>query len=383
MAKRVSNPRTKRRTPPGAAPGTLIADPMAAQTSIDMIGYGKDQFVERQGVSINDICAMKGTVPGMWINVYGLADIERVRALGDIFGLHSLALEDVVNVHQRPKAEEYENHVFVVMRMILASDHVETEQVSMFVGNDFILTFQERSGDCFEPVRERLRHHKGRIRDLGTDYLAYALIDAIIDAYFPVLENYGERLEDLEDAVVAQPSPELIAQVHTMKRDLLSLRRAIWPHREMINMLIRDETRLVTDQTRLYIRDCYDHTIQLMDIVETYREIASGLVDVYLSSMSTRLNDIMKVLTIIATIFMPLSFIASLYGMNFDRTTSPWNMPELGWRYGYPFALAVMAISAAGLVYYFWKQRWLGASSTKRGLGEQKSSPDHQRETKP
>lgn len=376
MARSVGKPHAKRRTQPGTAPGTLIADPMAAQTSIDLIGYGKDQIIERQDVSIDDIRAVKETVPVVWINVYGLADIEHIRALGDIFDLHSLALEDVVNVHQRPKAEEYDNHLFVVTRMILASDHVETEQVSFFVGDDFILTFQERSGDCFEQVRERLRRHKGRIRDMGTDYLAYALIDAVIDAYFPVLENYGERLEDLEDAVVSQPSPELIAQVHNMKRDLLSLRRAIWPHREMINMLIRDETRLVTEHTRLYIRDCYDHTIQLMDIVETYREIASGLVDVYLSSMSTRLNDIMKVLTIIATIFMPLSFIASLYGMNFDHTVSPWNMPELGWRYGYPFSLAVMALSAAGLLYYFSKQRWIGGSSKKRAVGRRKRHID-------
>jgi magnesium transporter len=382
MTRRVGKSHAKRRTPPGAAPGTLIADPTAVQTSIDMIGYGKDQIFERQGVSIDDIRTVKGTVPVLWINASGLADIECIRTLGDLFGLHSLALEDVINVHQRPKAEEYENHVFVVTRMILASRHVETEQVSLFVGDGFILTFQERSGDCFEPVRERLRRHKGRIRDFGTDYLAYALIDAVIDAYFPVLERYGERLEELEDAVISHPSPELIAKVHSMKRDLLSLRRAIWPHREMINMLIRDETTLVTDQTRLYIRDCYDHTIQLMDIVETYREIASGLVDIYLSSMSTHLNDIMKVLTIIATIFMPLGFIASLYGMNFDRTTSPWNMPELGWQYGYPFALGVMAIAAAGLVYYFWKQRWIGHAPNKHAHGNQKSSPDPFRDNK-
>lgn len=376
MSRISGRPRSRRRTPPGAAPGTLIADPLANQSTIDVIGYDENQFIERHGVSIDDVRALKSTVSVLWINVYGLADIDLIQTLGDIFGLHSLALEDVVNVHQRPKAEEYADHVFVVTRMIVAGSHVETEQASLFVGKNFILTFHERSSDCFEPIRERLRRQKGRIRGLGTDYLAYALIDAVIDAYFPVLEQFGERLEDLEDAVVSQPRPELIAEVHTMKRDLLNLRRAIWPHREMINSIIRDETSLVTDQTRLYIRDCYDHTIQLMDIVETYREIASGLVDVYLSSMSTRLNDIMKVLTIIATIFMPLSFIASLYGMNFDRAASPWNMPELGWRYGYPFSLAVMAASTIGLVYYFWKQRWIGGSLSKRAKGHRESTRD-------
>lgn len=350
----------KRRTRPGAAPGTMVADPKAQRSAISLFAYGDEQFVERENVSVDDIRAIKGTTPNLWVNIDGLADIDIITELGNLFGLHSLAMEDVVNVHQRPKAEEYDDHVFVVSRMIVAEGDIATEQVSLFLGRDFVLTFQEQPGDCFNPVRDRLRRHKGRIRQSGGDYLAYALIDTVVDAYFPVLEEYGERIEILEDAVVTEPRPELIERVHSMKRDLLGLRRAIWPHREMINALIRDENDLVSDQTRIFLRDCYDHTIQLMDIVETYREIASGLVDVYLSSMSTRLNDIMKVLTIIATIFMPLSFIASLYGMNFDRSVSPWNMPELGWRYGYPFALAIMAISAALLVYYFFREHWIG-----------------------
>jgi magnesium transporter len=361
MTRRTKGLRVRRRTLPGAAPGTLIPDPAAIGPSISLIGYGDEQIIEREDLSVEDVRSARGSTPIVWINVNGLADVELIQALGDVFGLHSLALEDVVNVHQRPKAEEYEDHVFIVTRMVVPGRHVETEQVSMFVGSDFVLTFQERPGDCFELVRERLRQHKGRIRQSGKDYLAYALIDAVVDAYFPILEEYGERLESLEDAVVSRPSPELISKVHTMKRDLLSLRRAIWPHREMINALIRDETPLVTDQTRVYLRDCYDHAIQLLDIVETYREIASGLVDVYLSSMSTRLNDIMKVLTIIATIFMPLSFVASLYGMNFDTSASPWNMPELKWAYGYPFALSIMTISTVLLVLYFIRQRWIGS----------------------
>jgi magnesium transporter len=360
MTRRRHNLHVRRRTPPGASPGTLIPDPAAVGSTISLIGYGDDQLIERHEISVDDVRSVKGTVPIVWINVDGLGDIELIERLGEIFGLHGLALEDVINVHQRPKAEEYEDHVFIVTRMVVPGPRVKTEQVSMFVGRDFVLTFQERPGDCFDLVRERLRSREGRIHQSGKDYLAYALIDAGIDAYFPVLEDYGERLEALEDAVVSRPQPDLIERVHAMKRDLLALRRAIWPHREMISALIREETPLVTDQTRVYLRDCYDHSIQLMDIVETYREVASGLVDVYLSSMSTRLNDIMKVLTIIATVFIPLGFIASLYGMNFDRSVSAWNMPELGWRFGYPLVLLVMAVSAGLLMLYFVRQRWIG-----------------------
>jgi magnesium transporter len=355
--KQGSGPR--RRTPPGAAPGTLIADPAATGTSIGLIAYGDDQFVERQDVTIEDVRAAKGSTPILWVNVDGLANIDVIEQLGEIFDLHDLALEDVIDARQRPKAEEYPDHVFIVTRMPVAGHRIETEQMSMFVGSDFVLTFQERPADCFEPVRQRLRQRKGRIRQTAKDFLAYALIDAVIDAYFPVLERYGEHLEKLEDAVVTRPTPVLIEQVHATKRDLLNLRRAIWPHRDMVNALIRDETPLVTEQTRIYLRDCYDHTIQLMEFVETYREVVSALVEVYLSSMSTRLNDIMKVLTVIATIFIPLNFIASLYGMNFDRSVSPWNMPELGWRFGYPFALAIMALSAILLVVYFLRNRWI------------------------
>jgi len=382
MIRQKRNQRFRRRTPPGSSPGTLIADPSAVGSSVSLIGYGDADIIERRDVSVADVQAIRGTLPILWINVDGLANIDLIRQFGEIFDLHGLALEDVVNVHQRPKAEEYEDHVFIVTRMVLP-ERLETEQVSMFVGKDFVLTFQERSGDCFEIIRERLRRHKGRIRQSGTDYLAYVLIDAVIDAYFPVLEDCGERLEDLEDAVVSQPRPELIGEVHALKRELLGLRRAIWPHREMVNALIRDDTNLMTDQTKIYLRDAYDHAIQLMDIVETYREVASGLVDIYLSSMSTRLNDIMKVLTVIATIFMPLGFIASLYGMNFDRSVSPWNMPELGWRYGYPFALAVMAISAALLMFYFLRQRWIGtirkpSAYRRQQAADQESETDKQ-----
>jgi magnesium transporter len=221
-----------------------------------------------------------------------------------------------------------------------------------------VFSIQERPGDCFDPIRERIRKAKGLIRGRGPDYLCYALIDAVVDGYFPVLESLGERLEALEDEVVREPAPDSIERLHDMKRVLLALRRIVWPHRDLLHMLSREEHPLLARTTRVYLRDSYDHTIQLMDILETYRETASGLVDVYISSASAKLNEIMKVLTIIATIFMPLGFIASLYGMNFDRSVSSWNMPELGWRFGYPFALGLMAACVGFLVYYFRRRGW-------------------------
>ena len=338
---------------------------------MSFIGFGDKEIVENRNASIEEVEAIRGTLPVLWINIDGLANIDLIRQIGERLDLHDLALEDVVNVHQRAKVEEYDDHAFIVTRMVVPGERIQTEQLSIFVGDDYVLTFQERPGDCFDPVRERLRRQSSRIRCMGRDYLVYALLDAVIDAYFPVLEDHGERLERLEHEVVTQPEPNLIERIHVMKRDLLDLRRAVWPNREMINALIRGETPLVTDQTRIYLRDCYDHAVQLMDFIETYREIASGLIDAYLSSMSTRLNDIMKVLTIIATVFIPLSFIASLYGMNFDRTVSKWNMPELGWTYGYPLVLFGMMLIAAVLLIYFYRNRWIG---TPRRRG------DHQRD---
>jgi magnesium transporter len=356
----------KRRVPPGAAPGTLIADPTASQPTIRLIAYGPDDFEEIEIADPEELVPRIGTHAVTWINVTGLGNLDLIRRLGELFTLHGLALEDVVNLHQRPKMEEYAEHAFIVTRMIADASSPTTEQVSMFLGGQFLLTFQERPGDCFEPVRTRLRSSRGQIRNRQADYLAYALLDAVIDGYFPVLEALGERLEVLEDRVIAQPADMEASEIHEIKRELLLLRRAVWPQREMVNALTRETAPYVTDQTRLYLRDCYDHTIQLMDIVETYREIATGLIDVYLSSVSTRLNEIMKVLTIIATIFIPLGFVAGIYGMNFDRGASPWNMPELGWYWGYPVVLGLMAALALGMLYYFFRKGWMLGGGGKR-----------------
>ncbi|MEW9922303.1 magnesium/cobalt transporter CorA [Marimonas sp. MJW-29] len=306
-----------------------------------------------------DIEDMRKDFATVWVDVIQFGDADLISGLGKIFGLHSLALEDAVNTHQRPKVEEYDDQLFVVALMLDAKGSIDTEQVAFFIGEGYVVTFQEKRGDCFENVRDRIRKGTGRIRTASSDYTAYALLDAIVDGYFPALEKSGDTLELLEDHVISSPKPSNITELHHLKRDLLLLRRAIWPHRELFNSLIRDEHPLISKETRLFLRDCYDHTVQLMDIVETYREMASGLIDVHLSSVSMKLNEVMKVLTIVATIFIPLSFIASVYGMNFDRETSPWNMPELGWYLGYPFALLLMSASAGGLLWYIWKKGWL------------------------
>jgi magnesium transporter len=355
----------KRQTRPGAAPGTVIAPVAAQRPVIDLIVYGPSKLVELNDASIEDIRRARREHPVAWVNVTGLGDAELINQLAELFALHKLSMEDVMNVHQRPKAEEFEDHIFLVTRMVRDGEGVHTEQMSFFLGGDYLLTLQERAGDCFGGLRERLRGGKGRVQSAGPDYLCYALVDAVIDQYFPVLERYGESLEDLEDDVVSHPAPGNITRLHDMKRELLTLRRSIWPHREMINSLTRDENPLIQGETRVYLRDVYDHTIQLMDIVETYREIASGLVDVHISSVTAKLNEIMKVLTVIATIFIPLSFIASLYGMNFDRAASPWNMPELGWRFGYPFSVFLMGAVAVALLVYFRRKGWLGNGSPR------------------
>lgn len=345
---------------PGSQPGTLESRADPAATRIEVFAYGPDELKEHTVSSAEEIEALRSTSPVLWVNVVGLGDINLIAKLGENFLLHRLALEDVVNVHQRPKAEEYDDNVFIVARMVHGDKPSESEQVSMFMGADYILTFQERAGDSFDPVRKRLRDGRGRIRSSPPDYLCYALLDALIDGYFPVLEEFGERLEDIEDAVVTEPEPDHVQILHDLKRELLLVRRSVWPLREMINSLIRDEHKLFDASTRVYLRDCYDHAIQLMDIIETYREIATGLIDVYISSVGAKMSDIMKVLTIIATIFIPLGFIAGLYGMNFN-TGSPWNMPELGWRYGYPVVLMTMLLVGVGMLYYFRQKGWIGS----------------------
>lgn len=372
----MSRRKSRKRPPPGAPPGTLVGDPSAPNPVISVIAYSSDGCKEQ---TIQDLAVLREYLdhwPVTWINVDGLGGVQTIARLADILGLHRLAVEDTVNAHQRAKVEHYPNHLFMVVHMASYDNRLETEQLSLFLGKNFVVTFQEgRPGDPFNPVRERIRQAVGHVRQSGADHLAYCLIDAVIDGYFPVLETTGERLEDLEDEILTSPTGRTASRVHQIKRDLMTLRRTIWPLREAMNSLIRDPSPLVTDETRLYLRDCYDHTVRIIDFIETYRELGSDLMDLYLSSISQRMTEVMKVLTIIATVFIPLTFISSIYGMNFQTERSPWNMPELTWYLGYPFALGIMAAMAFGMLLYFRRQGWFGSPAESQGKGQDRSVP--------
>jgi magnesium transporter len=353
----------KRRTQPGAPPGTLTVDPAAPRPVIRLMAYGPDRFIERDIAHVDELREFVGHWPVCWVNVDGLGDALTLERLADLFQLHPLAMEDVVNTHQRAKVDQFGELTFIVTHMVELTDHFESEQVSLFLGPNFVITFQERPGwDCLEPVRDRIRKQVLRVREAGPGYLTYAILDAVIDHYFPVLEAYGERLESLEDKIVGQPGRGVVGEVHAVKRELLYLRRAIWPQREALNTLVRDDIPHISAETRLYLRDVYDHAVRIIDLVETYREVCSDLMDLYLSSISNRMNEIMKVLTVISTIFIPLTFIVGVYGMNFNTAASPWNMPELNWHFGYPLCLALMAVITVGQFVFFWRKGWIGGT---------------------
>lgn len=361
----------RRRMRPGAAPGTLVADPQAGGTTIRVIGYGPEGCHETGLVEdLAQIAAVRARWAITWVDVTGLGDLNAVRRIAEEFGLHPLELEDIVHTHQRPKIERYAEHYFIVARQLAVGSGWESEQLSLLLGRDFVLTFQEREGDCLDPVRERIRREGTRLRTSGADYLAYAIVDAVVDHYFPVLDQLGERLDALEERALSHPGRDAVGQIQEVRHGLLAVRRAIWPLREEVASLLREPTGAITQETAVYFRDTYDHIVQLIELVEIFREIATGLMELQFSGMAQRTNETMRVLTIIATIFIPLSFIASVYGMNFDRETSRWNMPELGWSLGYPFALGLMLAVALGLLAFFRRKGWLGGGdSGSRGSG--------------
>lgn len=350
---------TSRRAAPGAAPGTLRIDPEAPQPFVRVLAYGTDGFVEQQIDDLGTLPALRDSWPVLWVNVDGLGSEAKLRQLAGQFGLHRLALEDVVSSGQRPKVEPYEQSLFLVARMPHAGPLHGTEQLSLFVGEGFVLSFQERRGDFFDPVRERIRHGRGLIRAGGADYLVYALLDAVVDAYFPLVEAIGEEIEQLEVEVLESAKADAVERIHAVKRRLLALRRTIGPHREALNSLIRDSGELIRPETAVYLRDCYDHLLRLTERVEIYREQTADLMATHLSVVSNRMNEVMRVLTVIASIFIPLTFLAGIYGMNFNPEASPMNMPELNWRWGYPaFWVAIVALGG-GLVIFFRRRGWL------------------------
>jgi len=352
--------------PPGSVPGTLAVDPEAAKPKISVIAYGPHELIEKPDLHVAEISEWLGKYPVLWVNVDGLGDADVFVKLSEMFNLHALALEDVLHINHRPKLDQYDDQLFIITRMAQLADRFEYEQISLFVGSNYVLTFQERPGDCLDPIRERLRNKRGLFKTFGADYLAYTIVDAVIDGYFPVLEELGERLETLEQEILDRPTSETIQTVQATKHDMLALRRSIWPQREFLSALVRDPPPSFSERTQTYMRDAYDHAVRIMDLVDTYREISSGLTDLYMSSISNRMNDVMKVLTVIATIFIPLTFIAGIYGMNFNSEVSPFNLPELNWYWGYPLALLVMAVIAAALVLFFKRKGWIGGSEKEK-----------------
>jgi len=348
----------KRRSKPGDAPGQILIDPASEPTVVRVIAIGSE-FLEKQISDVHELDSITSTYQRVWVDVVGLGSEPTLRTLANMFHLHPLVIEDVVNVHQRAKVEEFDDGLFVVARMVDGDDPAVTEQLSMYLKGNVLISFQERPGDCWEPLRHRLRQRRGKVAINDLDYLLYSMLDAVVDSYFPVLESVVEQVDQLEDDITEQVSTEQMSRIHQLRGQLLSLRRSIRPHREMINELVRDSIPQIHPETRVHLRDCYDHVIQVVDTVDTYREVTSDLRDFYLSSVSNSMNEVMKLLTIISTIFIPLSFVAGVYGMNFDPEVSPWNMPELKWRFGYLFALAIMGAMAGGLLIYFRRRRWI------------------------
>lgn len=340
--------------PPGTI--TYIGRKEDKETSLEVIDYNKESFERYTSKTPEDAFKFEEAGKTTWINIDGLGNTREIEKLGKYYGLHPLIMEDIVNTNQRPKIEEYQDFLFIVAKMLYFKEdgQLENEHISFILGKDYVLSFQETGGDVFEGVRERLSSAKGKIRSRGSDYLVYALLDAIVDNYFKVIEEMSDRIEDLEEQLfITQPSNDITFEIQELKRTILRIRRAIFPLREVVSRLEKIENELIHDQTKNYIRDLYDHMIQVSENVEIYREMAWGLMDMYMTTISNKMNEVMKVLTIMASIFIPLTFIAGIYGMNFEY------MPELEWKYSYFVLWGLMLLIFAGMIYYFRQKKWL------------------------
>ena len=342
----------------GLPPGSLVytGEKAGNLAGIKLFHYSPEDFIEKECATIEESFPYKEKRGITWINIDAINDPSIVEKAGRFFKLHPLTQEDILNPEQRPKVEEFEEYIYIVFKMIYhdaSKKHLVSEQISMVLGKGFVITFQEKRGDIFDPVRERIRKGTGRVRNMGADYLAYSLMDSVVDNYFIILERTGEEIEAMEDAILEKPEASTLQAIHGLKRNLLFLRKSLWPLREAINILLRTESKIVDKTSFLYIRDLYDHTVRIIDIIETLRDIASSMLEIYLSSISNKMNEVMKVLTIIATIFIPLTLLAGIYGMNFEF------MPELRYRWAYPAVILVMLTSGLMMVLYFKKKKWL------------------------
>ncbi|MCG6937526.1 MAG: magnesium/cobalt transporter CorA [Gammaproteobacteria bacterium] len=347
---------------PGTAPGTLVSHEGAdlEAVNIRLIDYTESSFIEKELATADECQSFLTKDSVTWIHMQGPMQADTIRNIGSIFNLHPLMLEDVLNKGQRPKVEEHEDLLFIIMSMpAVFDDEINIDQVSIFMGDNYIISFHAGTMDPFDPLRNRLRKKSGRIRSLKQDYLLYTIMDLIIDQGYPVLESLGYGIENIEETLLtASAEKTTLSAIHKIRHQLILLRRNLWPQREALNRLIHGGSPLFNESTSIYLRDCYDHTVQILDLIENYREMAASLVDIYISSTSYRLNEIMRVLTIIATIFIPLTFIVGVYGMNFDIAESPWAMPELHWYFGYPLVWGVMIATVIAMVVYFKRKDW-------------------------
>jgi magnesium transporter len=352
--------RRKRRTPVGAAPGTLVADPGASPTKLSLTLIAPDKFRTIANAGIADIVANRGEWPVIWVDCVGLADVTLIGEIGRTFGLHPLSVEDVVNADQRPKVDFFDDHAFVALRMVDDAALHRYEQISVFFGEKFVITFQEREGDPFDPVRRRIASEgPNRLRSRQADYLAYALIDAVVDSYFAPMEVIGDEIERVEESMLGGPQKGQMQELHALRREMLVLKGVLWPLRDALAALIRNDDPFVTRETKVFLNDTLDHAMRLIELVESQRDTLSGLIEMHLSLSQARTNDVISLLTIVSTIFIPLTFLVGVWGMNFDPDVSPWNMPELRAYYGYPAALLFMIAVAIALFGYLKWRKWL------------------------
>ncbi len=352
---------TKRYHPPGTPPGTLteVPEQEATALNIHLIDYCADEITIRENVEAAECRAYLDSDSMTWVHVQGHPSELAMRELGEIFGLHSLPLEDVLNTGQRPKIDEFDDQLFIVMSLpSVINEHIEVQQISFFLSKNFVISFYVGDFAFFNPIVRRLQDKSSRLRHRGSDFLLYCLLDTVIDQGFPVLEDFGLELEELEEQILGNVGREGLERIHSLKRELILLRRMLWPQREIVSHLLHGDHELIKEDSLIYLRDCYDHTIQVMELLETYREMTGSMLDIYLSSASNRMNEVMRVLTVIATIFIPLTFIVGVYGMNFDRNASAWNMPELSWAYGYPLIWLVMIVTVVTMLVAFRRRGW-------------------------
>ncbi|RQD85454.1 magnesium and cobalt transport protein CorA [Methanosalsum natronophilum] len=340
----------------GCPPGSLIhvGNKISEDVQISYIHYNKDYIIEKSAADIEECLEHIKENTITWINVSGIHNTKIIEKIGHELGINSLTLEDILHTRQRPKIEEYDNYIYIVLKKIyLVNEEINYEQLSLILGQNYVISFQESETGTLNPIKKRLHNNKSKIRVSTTDYLTYSLIDTVIDNYFIFLELIEDRIDNIEDELISNPTHNVLKEIHDLKREMTLLLKSVWPLRDVISTMLRTESMLIHDSTKIYFHDLYDHTIQVIDTIQTFKEIVASMLDVYLSSISNKMNEIMKVLTIIATIFIPLTFIAGIYGMNFEY------MPELGWKYGYPLVLSIMLLTILGMLSYFKIKKWI------------------------